>query len=299
MTQPLVSICCITYNHELYIKKAIEGFLMQKTTFPIEIIIHDDASTDKTAEIIKGYADQNPNVIVSILQIENQYSKGLGFIHKFVYSRARGKYFAVCEGDDYWTDPLKLQKQVDFLEKNPGYDLVYGNQLHLELNGQYYPYIPPKILSFEDLLKQNSIPTATTCFRKTSYDKYRLETNQISDNWLLGDYPLWLWICQSSKIKHLNDFYAIYRRHEGSATDFGNFDKGELFFLSVIDIKTYYYSYYNGRLTLNSFIKREHSSLFTLSIKYHKLLKSIKYFPYNPLENVIYISKLISHKVFK
>ena len=117
-TKPIVSICCITYNHENYIRDAIEGFLMQKTTFPIEIIIHDDASTDKTAEIVKSYAEKHPDLILPILQAENQYSKGIP-ISTYAYPKARGKYIAFCEGDDYWTDPYKLQKQVDFLESNP------------------------------------------------------------------------------------------------------------------------------------------------------------------------------------
>ncbi len=113
--EPLVSICCITYNHEDFIRDAIEGFLMQKTSFPIEIIIHDDASTDNTANIIEEYANKYPDLFVTILQSENQWSKGGGSIYaRFVYPRARGKYIALCEGDDYWTDPLKLQKQVDF-----------------------------------------------------------------------------------------------------------------------------------------------------------------------------------------
>ena len=87
---------------------------MQKTTFPIEIIIHDDASTDGTAKIVKEYADKYPDLIVPILQTENQYSQGIKPSQNFVFPRARGKYIAFCEGDDYWTDPYKLQKQVDF-----------------------------------------------------------------------------------------------------------------------------------------------------------------------------------------
>lgn len=119
---PLVSICSITYNHAPYIRQCLDGFLMQKTNFKYEIIIHDDASTDGTTEIIKEYAEKYPDLILPIFQTENQYSKGVrGIYAKFVYPRAKGKYIALCEGDDYWTDPLKLQKQVDFLEANPEY----------------------------------------------------------------------------------------------------------------------------------------------------------------------------------
>ena len=121
---PLVSICCITYNHEKYIRECIEGFLMQKTSFPIEILIYDDASTDKTQEIIKYYANDNQNII-SFLQTENQWQhKRYGLID-WLFPAAKGKYIALCEGDDYWTDPLKLQRQVDFLEVNQSYNICF------------------------------------------------------------------------------------------------------------------------------------------------------------------------------
>lgn len=124
--EPLVSICCITYNHAPYIKECIEGFLMQKTTFPIEILIHDDCSTDGTTEIIKDYEKQYPDLIFPLYEEENQYQKGKASeIDLYNYKRARGKYIAYCEGDDYWTDPLKLQKQVDFMEANPDYSVCF------------------------------------------------------------------------------------------------------------------------------------------------------------------------------
>jgi len=125
--EPLVSICCITYNHKPYIRDAIEGFLKQKTNFPIEIIIHDDASTDGTTDIIKEYEKKLPEIVFPIYQTENQYSKGVrGIAARYTFPRARGKYIALCEGDDYWTDPCKLQKQVDFLEDNFDYSLCVG-----------------------------------------------------------------------------------------------------------------------------------------------------------------------------
>ncbi|HAX96890.1 MAG TPA: glycosyl transferase family 2, partial [Prolixibacteraceae bacterium] len=127
--QPLVSICCITYNQEKFIRDAIEGFLMQKTKFPIEVIIHDDASTDKTTDIIREYQSAHPDLIRAIYQSENQFSKGLDQALKHVYGGARGKYIALCEGDDYWTDPLKLQKQVDFMEAHPECTICFHQTL--------------------------------------------------------------------------------------------------------------------------------------------------------------------------
>lgn len=131
---PLLSISCITYNQEKFIRDAIESFLMQKTTFPIEILIHDDASTDKTADIVREYEIKYPNLIKPIYQNENQYSKRNGIIGRIQRTRARGKYYAMCEGDDYWIDSLKLQKQVDFLEKNPDYVLTSHSRIIVDEN---------------------------------------------------------------------------------------------------------------------------------------------------------------------
>ena len=113
-----VSINCITYNHEKYIRQALDSFLMQETNFKFEILIHDDASTDGTAEIIREYEKKYPDIIKPIYQLQNQYSKGVNISWTYQYPRAMGKYIAMCEGDDYWCDKYKLQKQYDALENN-------------------------------------------------------------------------------------------------------------------------------------------------------------------------------------
>src|SRR5690606_11316563 len=134
---PLVSISCITYNHAPYIRECLDGFMMQKCDFDFEVLIHDDASTDGTQEIIKEYQEKYPEIIKPIFQTENQYSKGIrGMNIQFNFPRAQGKYIALCEGDDYWTDPLKLQKQLDFLEANPEYVLSCHNYKILDFDGK-------------------------------------------------------------------------------------------------------------------------------------------------------------------
>ncbi len=125
-SKPSVSICCLTYNHEAFVRDALEGFLMQRVTFPYEILIHDDASTDGTADIIREYAEKYPDKVYPILQKENQYTRGItNASGVFNFPRARGKYIAMCEGDDYWTDPHKLQLQVDYLETHPECTLCF------------------------------------------------------------------------------------------------------------------------------------------------------------------------------
>ena len=123
MDQPLLSVSLITYNQAKFIRQCLNGIVMQRTTFPIEILVHDDASTDGTQDIIKEYTARYPGLINPILQTENQYSKGVKIDMEFNYRRARGKYIATCEGDDFWTDPDKLQRQVDILEKHPDYSM--------------------------------------------------------------------------------------------------------------------------------------------------------------------------------
>ena len=122
-TDIAVSIICNAYNHEKHIGQALQGFVMQKTNFVFEVLVHDDASTDNTAKIIKEYEEKYPDLIKPIYQTENQYSKGLGIVGNLQRGRVRGKYIAMCEGDDYWTDPLKLQKQYDALEAHPEVDI--------------------------------------------------------------------------------------------------------------------------------------------------------------------------------
>lgn len=130
----LVSINCTAYNQEAYIRRCLDGFVMQKTNFPFEAIVHDDASTDKTATIIQEYAEKFPQIIKPIFEHENQWSKGN--LDQIMLNACQGKYIAYCEGDDYWTDPYKLQKQVDFLETHPECSSVFGNfTVYDERNG--------------------------------------------------------------------------------------------------------------------------------------------------------------------
>jgi glycosyltransferase involved in cell wall biosynthesis len=131
---PVVSVHCCTYNHENYIGEAIDSFLMQVTDFPIEIWIHDDASTDGTREIIEYYQLSYPGIIKTILQKKNQYSNGKRSL-SFLHGKTKAKYIANCDGDDYWTDPAKLQKQVDFLEAHPDYVISGHDAFIIDQNG--------------------------------------------------------------------------------------------------------------------------------------------------------------------
>ena len=140
----LVSICCITYNHASYIRQCLDGFMMQKTDFKFEVLIHDDASTDGTEEIIREYEKKYPEVIKPLYEKENQWVQGRRGNKFFNYPRAIGKYIALCEGDDYWIDPYKLQKQVDFLENNLEYSYICHRYLTIDQDsGLFYNEVYP------------------------------------------------------------------------------------------------------------------------------------------------------------
>ena len=121
--QIMVSVFVVAYNEEKYIRQALDSVLAQKTNFKYEVIVHDDASTDQTADIVREYEKRYPEIVKGIYQDSNKYQKGIQFVISYMYPVAVGKYVAYCDGDDYWTDPYKLQKQVDFLEKNPEYTM--------------------------------------------------------------------------------------------------------------------------------------------------------------------------------
>ena len=208
---PIVSIQCITYNHENYIRDAIEGFLMQKTTFPVEILIHDDASNDSTSDIIRVYESRFPNLIKPIYQTENQYSKKRGLISKIQNDRSKGKYIAKCEGDDYWTDPLKLQKQVDFLENNSEYVACYHNAIINYVDKKNKNHLYNKInesrnVSLEEIINNWSVPTASIVMRKKVIDNLPDWRNNIYS----GDYTLILLCLNIGKLYFINEVMSVY-----------------------------------------------------------------------------------------
>lgn len=175
-----VSVCCMAYNQQKYIRKMLDGIVMQKTSFLYEVIIHDDASTDETASIIREYEKEYPGIFKPIYQTENQYSRGKHISFTFLYPRAQGKYIAVCEGDDFWTDPNKLQKQFDMMEKYENCALCTHTVEKIKEDGtpsgKYYPNPPIKegVIYAEDamnlLLLKGAYPFQTSCYFFRSKD---------------------------------------------------------------------------------------------------------------------------------
>ena len=245
---PLVTIRCLTYNHEPYIRQCLEGFVMQQTNFRFEAIVHDDASTDGTAAIIKEYAEKYPNIIKPIFETENQYSKRDGSLRRIMDSHTRGKYVAMCEGDDYWIDPLKLQKQVDFLESHPDYGLIYTQAKVLQ-GKKYVQIVGSEVKDFRDLLLGgNRIPTLTTCFVRELQKEYIYQVvEKWHKAWKMGDYPLWLFLSHRTKIKYLEDVTSVYRMLPESTSHSKNITKMVQFSESIYDIRLFFLEhFYNG-----------------------------------------------------
>tara|TARA_R110000823_G_scaffold243818_1_gene368001 strand:+ start:21726 stop:22652 length:927 start_codon:yes stop_codon:yes gene_type:complete len=208
---PLVSACMITYNHEKYIAEALQGVLMQKVDFEVEIIIANDASTDNTHNLIQQLTIGSNNVSINYIK----HSFNMGMMPNFIFAleQCKGKYIALCEGDDYWTDPLKLQRQVDFLESNQEYAACFTNIDLLE-DGQIYPAVlkekHKRNFDAKTIFDGFWIPTLTVIFRAESLPKpLPKQFHKVAN----GDVFLFHMLAQAGKIGYLDFVSGVYRQH--------------------------------------------------------------------------------------
>jgi glycosyltransferase involved in cell wall biosynthesis len=209
---PLVSIVCTTYNHASFIRQCLDGFLMQKTNFDFEVVIHDDASTDDTKEIIEEYTLLHPDIFVPMYQTENQYSKGVrGISIRFNLPRCRGKYIALCEGDDYWTDTLKLQKQFDLIERYPNASMcvALNKQIYVQAGTEKIdlPYIGKHfpLIYFNDATQY--FHTSTYVIRKSMLEYLTLKYLPLFQ----GDTALRYLLINEGPFVVLNEVVSAYR----------------------------------------------------------------------------------------
>lgn len=225
-TDVLVSIICITYNHEQYIKECLNSFLAQKVNFNIEILVHDDASTDCTQQILQEYQRQYPSVFKLFLQSKNQFSQGNGYVGIFWgLKEARGKYIAYCEGDDYWCDEYKLQKQVDFLEKNHEYEIcAHDTNIINEATQQQVLFSHTNVniflnrknrqeYTFDDTLTGNIFHISSIVFRNIPL---------VWPKWINDirafDMVMYMLLAQYGKIFVMRDVMSVYRTTLSSIT---------------------------------------------------------------------------------
>lgn len=208
--KPKVSIVTTAYNHEQFIGQALESFVTQKTSFPFEVIVADDCSPDGTAAVIEKYAKKYPDIIKPILR-----KKNIGAVNNTVEAlqSAKGDYVALCEGDDYWTSPDKLQKQADLLDSDPDMALCFHpvKVFFDDNSGEDYIYpkkTNPKNFTVDELLRWNFIQTNSVMYRRQSYDK-------VPRDILPLDWYLHLYHAQFGKIGFIDEVMSAYRRHAG------------------------------------------------------------------------------------
>lgn len=274
-TRPLmVTIHCLAYNHEPYIRQCLEGFVMQKTNFRFEAIVHDDVSTDGTAAIIKEYAEKYPEIIKPIYETENQYSKNDGSLGRIMEEHTHGKYIAYCEGDDYWIDPLKLQKQVDFLESHPDYGMVHtdydyvkGKRKHFkekeDEDGNWFPRIITEGLP---------VGTLTVMYRKDLYDK--IPKLYIGKGWPMGDKPLWYELAHEAKIKYLSDVTSKYRILHNSASHSEDINKMIAFKNAGVEIRLFYAKHYGVELNDDGYNQNYYQDIMRFACILHDVNKA-------------------------
>lgn len=238
-----------TYNQENFVAQAIEGVLAQQGDIRIDLTIGEDCSTDATRPICESYAARHPDLIRLIPAAAN-----LGVMANFfrTLGYATGKYVALCEGDDYWCDPGKLQRQVDWLESHPECGLVYSQvRWYFDREKRFdrnWGGPGSGETTLERLLEGNCIPTPSIVIRRDLLDRYIAEVRPQERGWMMGDYPMWLYAAAHSKIRFIDEPLAVYRILNESASHFRSFEQADRFCRSTLDIRRFFAGQYAPQL---------------------------------------------------
>ena len=322
-----VLVRCFTFNQSKYIEDALKGFAMQQTNFPFVCLVMDDASTDGEQAVIKTWmqreCDMNiaeiidiPTSVVTIVPHKTNASCTFAFylLKQNLFKdydekmkhvspwREKCKYEALCEGDDYWIGCLKLQKQVDFLENNPSCGMVHSKCMMYEQNKQKFSHIilGEEFSSFNELLLSNKIITNSILLRTNLYLKYYNESKKWDkSSWLMGDYPLWLYISYNSNIVLLNEIVGVYRVLCNSASHSTNINKLLAFNKSVYDIQLFFANKYEVEDHLIEKISTNfHNNECLLLIKNKEFLKFIRKIVKFPSNKIISVFSFIFNRIY-
>lgn len=299
-TKPVVSICCLAYNHEPYIEDALEGFLIQETDFPFEVLIHDDASTDRTPDIIREYEAAYPHIIKPIYQSENQYSKNVRISVTYQYPRAQGKYIAICEGDDYWTAKEKLQIQYDFMESHSDYSMCFHASSVLRdgiVNKRdLYPQLENRDYTATELFEKWTVPTASIFFSRTTLN-YKINREE---DFLYGDIKIIEQCAHTAKVYCINKFMSVYRIHKNGMTwndkiCKSRFDRLPIHFIAIKDNFPLIDNVVINKKLIESYLLCTLKSR-NIKSKLISLIKALKISPFLVIQNfILYIKR----KLFK
>ena len=215
MSLPLVSVCMTTYNHEAYLARAIEGVLAQQTSFGVELVLGEDCSTDGTRALCEAYAAKYPGRIRLVTSAQNV---GWRANYRRTFEACRGKYVAYCDGDDWWTEPRKLQMQVDLMEADSACGMCYtGADQYWQADGVLKPDPDRHYTDFEQMLLGISVPNCTALARRELIAAYYAEIRpEEHPEWLTDDWPMWLWFACRSQVRFIDRVTAVHRRIVGS-----------------------------------------------------------------------------------
>lgn len=280
MTKTLFSVLIITYNQEKYIAETLNSIINQENPYTYEIVIGDDCSHDSTRSIINEFKDRYPDIIKPIFN-----EKNLGIIKNYynVLEHCSGTYIMQCAGDDYWCDG-KIKKQISFMIEHPDCGLSYGKaRIFNETKRTFQKDVFGTCkITLKEFLEGNSVPAATVCFKNELIRDYLKEINPLEKNWLMEDYPQWLWFSGKSTVSFLDSFLAVYRVFETSGSHFNSFDKRIAFCKSTNEIKLYFSKLFNEPVSIsteNEMYMNEYVSFLIKEGKYnHDLSKKFIYY---------------------
>ena len=255
-----IAIQVLTYNHAHYIRQCLDGIVMQRTEFPFVAVVHDDASTDGTADIVREYAERYPCIIKAIFQTENQYSRGISpaKLAAEAVDELNPKYKCFCDGDDYWTDPEALQLQCSYLEAHPGCAVAYTRNSFLMPSGEIRHKDESYQLgqdTLEALLVRNQVPFLTAMIRMDVYREYFREVRPYEKKWVINDWAIWLYAVSRYQISFIDRETAVTRFVEDSITRPRSLRK-RLGYLKCCREIALHFAHSNGRQDLAGAIRK-------------------------------------------
>lgn len=245
MNQLVVSVICTVFNHEKFLRKCLDGFVMQKTTFQYEVILHDDCSTDTSKDIIKEYVQKYPDILIPVYQTENQYSQGISIVREYIAPKVRGRYIALCEGDDYWCDENKLQRQYDYMEQNRNCVLCTHNTIRHDLQNKiedtvFNQWKTVHRLSDNEVFVRYKVHTSSFFFKRDF-----LEKPDYAKKYWFGDYVRLTTAYAKGEVVCLPWVMSVYNWHNPGSVTSQHQVSGIDVLLKKISMQGEYLSEYN------------------------------------------------------
>ena len=302
MREVMLSVVMTTFNHERYIATAIESVLRQQTDFPIEIVIGEDCSTDRTLNIVLDYQSQYPE---AIRIVRTETNVGWRANYRRTIAAARGRYIALLDGDDYFTHRKKLQMQVDLLEANPDVGMCYGRSERVDENGATTIYPDGECATtFEAMLRRNPAENCTVVARKELVERYYAEIRpEEHPEWLTDDLPMWLWFAANSRYMAIDCPMSVHRVLTYSVSHSPDYRRKIEFVDSLYDISLWYDERYNNSRMRHELLTTKHNTaLWVLSYnggvgeylkRWHRDVKAYKTLRTNIASYGLFVKKVL------